>query len=69
MTVRGVVTAVEAGKSVTVTLQKGKKNLTYTLTEGASVPGDLKPGDAVKVRILVTEKGRVADRVVRLEKK
>jgi hypothetical protein len=63
VTVRGSLVAVEAGKSVTIKLQKTGTENTYTLKEGAKVAADLKPGQLVRVRILAAEKGKVADRV------
>lgn len=62
-TVRGNLVAVEAGKSVTIKIQKTGIENTYTLKEGATVAADLKPGQLVRVRVLPAEKGKVADRV------
>lgn len=64
--IRGVVTAIEPGKSITVKVQKTGKDVTYTLAPGAAVPAGTKAGDKVRVRILAAEKGKVADRVERL---
>jgi hypothetical protein len=63
--VNGVVTSISAGKSVTVKVKGTGANVTYTFASGAVVPADLKPGEAVRVRLQVAEKGKVADRVER----
>lgn len=60
---RGTLVALEAGKSVTIKLQKTGTENTYTLKDGATVADGLKPGQLVRVRILVADKGKVADRV------
>lgn len=63
VTVRGTLVGLEAGKSVTIKLQKTGTENTYTLAEGAAVGADLKPGQLVRVRVLAAKKGKVADRV------
>lgn len=63
VTVRGSLVALEAGKSVTIKLQKTGKQNTYTLAPGATVATDAKPGQLVRVRVLAAQKGKVADRV------
>ena len=63
---RGFVQTVEAGKSITVKIQRTGATVTYTLAEKASVPKNLKQGELVRVRINALEKGRVADRVERI---
>jgi hypothetical protein len=66
--IRGVVKAYEAGKSLTMTVRGTGKDVTYTLKTGATVPPGLKAGDAVRIRVLVAEKGKVADGVEVLSK-
>lgn len=67
--VRAVVTAFQAGRSVTVRIRRTGSPVTYTLAPDAEVPADLKRGDAVRVRVLVAGKGRVTDRVERVRRK
>ena len=61
--VRGTLVSVDAGKSVTIKLQKTGTENTYTLAPGAAVPAGLEPGKTVRVRVLAAQKGKVADRV------
>ncbi|KAA0256282.1 hypothetical protein FBQ97_05545 [Acidobacteria bacterium ACD] len=61
--IRGVVTAIDPGKSITVKVQRTGKDVTYTLAPKAEVEAGTKVGDSVKVRILAAEKGKVADKV------
>jgi hypothetical protein len=61
--IRGTLVALQPGVSVTIKLQKTGTENTYTLKAGATVAPDLKPGQLVRVRALVAEKGKVADRV------
>lgn len=68
VSVKGTVTAFEAGKSITVKNQRTGKDVTYTLVPDAAVAAETKVGDTVKVRIRAAEKGKVADRVERVEK-
>jgi hypothetical protein len=63
VTVRGSLVSLEAGKSVTIKLQKTGKQNTYTLAPGATVATDAKPGQLVRVRVLAAQKGKVADKV------
>jgi hypothetical protein len=63
ITVRGSLVALEAGKSVTVKLQRTGKENTYTLAPGATIGQGVAPGQVVRVRVLAAEKGKVADRV------
>lgn len=63
ITVRGSLVALEAGKSVTVKLQRTGQENTYTLAPGATVGKGVAPGQTVRVRVLAAEKGKVADRV------
>jgi hypothetical protein len=41
--------------------------VTYALAPGAAIPTGLKAGERVKLRVLVLEKDRMADRVERLK--
>ena len=63
VTVRGTLVSLEAGKSVTIKLQKTGKQNTYTLAPDATVATDAKPGQLVRVRVLAAQKGKVADKV------
>ncbi len=65
---RGVVKAYEAGKSLTMTVRGTGRDVTYTLKAGATVPAGLKAGDAVRIRVLAAEKGKVVDGVEILPK-
>jgi hypothetical protein len=65
--VRGTLVSVEPGKSVTIRLQKTGTENTYTLAPGAAVPAGLEPGKTVRVRVLAAQKGKVADRVERID--
>ena len=66
--IRGVVKAYEAGKSLTMTVRGTGRDVTYRLKAGATVPPGLKPGDAVRIRALAAEKGKVIDGVEVLPK-
>jgi hypothetical protein len=66
--IRGIVKAYVAGKSLTMTVRGTGKDVTYTLKNGAAVPAGLKSGDAVRIRVLVAEMGKVADGVEILAK-
>lgn len=63
VTVRGSVVALEAGKSVTIRIQRTGTENTYTLAPGAAVAKGVAPGQLVRVRVLAAEKGKVADKV------
>ena len=63
VTVRGTVVALEAGKSVTIKLQKTGVENTYGLAPGATVGKGVTPGKLVRVRVQAAEKGKVADKV------
>lgn len=67
--VRAVVVAYEAGRSVTVRIRRRGSVVTYVFAPGAEVPADLKRGNAVRLRVLVDGKDRVADRVERVATK
>jgi hypothetical protein len=66
--IRGVVKDYAAGKSLTITVRGTGKDVTYTLKAGATVPAGLKAGDPVRIRVLIAEKGKVADVVEVLSK-
>jgi len=61
--IRGTLVSIDAGKSVTIKLRKTGTENTYTLAPGATVAPGLAPGKTVRVRVLVAQKGKVADRV------
>lgn len=63
VTVRGSVVALEAGKSVTIRIQRTGTENTYALAPGATVGKGVAPGQLVRVRVLAAEKGKVADKV------
>ena len=65
---RGVVKAYEAGKSLTMTVRGTGRDVIYNLKAGAKVPSSLKPGDAVRIRVLTAEKGNVVNGVEILPK-
>lgn len=67
MTIRGVVKAVSPSQSVTIQRASSGSVVTYALAPGAAVPTGLKPGERVKLRVLVLEKNRVADKVERVK--
>ena len=64
--IRGTLKAIDPGKSATVNVKGTGRDVTYTLAPGATVPADLKPGESVRVRVQLAEKGKVADRIERL---
>jgi hypothetical protein len=68
ITVRAFVKSVEAGKSLTVKMEKTGSVVTYSLAPGAKVPAGLKPGELVRVRVQAAGKGKLADRVERIQK-
>lgn len=61
--IRGTVKAIDAGKTLTMTVRGTGRDVTYTLKSGASVPPGLKAGDSVRVRVQAAEKGKIVDRV------
>ena len=66
--IRGVVTSWEPGTSLTMTVRGTGKDVVYTPKTGATVPEGLKPGDPIRIRVLIAEKGNVFDRVEILPK-
>lgn len=61
--IRGVVKALEPGKTLTMTVRGTGKDVTYTLTPNAQIPEGLKAGDPVRIRVQAAEKGKVVDKV------
>lgn len=60
---RGSVVALVPGRSVTIRTEKTGVENTYTLAPGAAVGKGVAPGQLVRVRVLLQEKGKVADKV------
>lgn len=71
LTIRAVVSSFEPEKSITVRVKVGSRRsvVTYALAPDAAVPAGLKPGESVRLRILVQGKSKVADRVERVTRK